>query len=79
MRHTKRHNWSYKYAHKIECCAGNCPLKRLLEEEILPLSLEQVRFNCIKNIDNRRADRSPKEKKSKFSSYGHFHKEGKWW
>lgn len=62
MRHTKRHNRSYKYAHEIECCAEKCPVKRLLEEEILTLSLEQVRFNCIKNIDNRRADRSPQEK-----------------
>ena len=62
MRHTKKHNRSYKYAHKIECCAEKCPVKRLLEEEILALSLEQVRFNCIKNIDNRRADRSPQEK-----------------
>lgn len=62
MRHTERHNQSYKYAPKIEYCAGNCPVKRLLEEEILPLSLEQVRFHCIKSIDNRRADRSPQEK-----------------
>ena len=63
MRHTKRHNRSYKYAHKIERCAGKCPVKRLLEEEILALSLEEVRFNCIRNIGNRRADRSPQGKK----------------
>ena len=53
---------SYKYAHKIGCCTGECPVKRLLEEETLELSLEQqIRFSCIKDTD-RRADGSPQDK-----------------